>query len=396
MFGQMLRKEFKYILDKPLYWIFIIVAVVFITFQLEENDIKEKLKKPDETKDNFGIVYSAKPEDIMPYMLFGLVTETYENTYATYPTGFFKAVKLSEADHKRAVEIVETLSGKSIDELINYSVDNYRSVSIAISPEITYKEFVAYMEEMCDMIGRGSSYEIYEGLSVPVRASYERALLDYNSLIKDGNVTDALMRVFCDYAGIILGFMCIFITVLVWTRDGEHDIREVIYTKKIEEYKLLLAKYIAITAAIFVPMLLLSGALELRCILYARSLQITVNALAFLKYSISWLLPEILFICAVTMVITELYGKVISMIIMNVAIMGNLLGAKSLTGDFGIKLIIRFNQLGMQDTFVAQQATYYLNRGLYLVLALVAVGIWILVFRYKRSNSIVRRTCDVE
>ena len=191
MFGTLFLKECKQILKSMVYYIYVVVFVMFLTSQLS-GEITQKLEKPQPGQESYGTINSQDESDVMEKELAELVLETYHNSYTTYPLGFYKGVVLNEEEIARVTSIIENCTGKSWDQLIkemetHYSDYEQNSIqgamqaqiaySVAPAQNLSYDEFLRNMEEVCRVVGAGSSYQresLQAGVSVPM--TYEQAV----------------------------------------------------------------------------------------------------------------------------------------------------------------------------------------------------------------------------
>ena len=169
----------------------------------------------------------------MEKILAELMQETYRNSYATYPMGFYKEVRLNQQELDDVIKIIEDSSGKSWEELMEAMEEHFETYdqsamegamaaqmeySVPARESLSYEAFGANMEKVCEIVGAGSSYRkevIAGGVSVPM--SYEQALEEYEALCEKDRITGAVSRLFCDYAGIILSCRCLIsIMPLPW------------------------------------------------------------------------------------------------------------------------------------------------------------------------------------
>lgn len=394
MLVRVLLQEMKKILKSYMYWGILIIIIIFVVVQTDISDLVHLTTKPEMNLSYYGMVYSDKPDEIMKNVISNLVEETSNNLYVTYPAGFYKAVSLSEEEQKKIIAIIEQLTKQDFEILSKHVTEYYSSKDEEVSQKILmginnvidvdksvdYEDFKTEMNKVGAIIGKGSYYEISEGYSVPKEASYEDALSEYEQLCKKDKITGAVMRYICDYVGIIVGLLSVFFTVFIWMRDENISIREVIYSKKINSWKLLSAKYLALVLLMFIPILLIALCIEVISIFELQILLKQVNIWAFASYTFTWILPEIMFIVAITLLLCEMFGKIVAVAGMMFVVLAHILVPKSLIGDFGYKLIIRWNNIGMYDLFVKQLNSYYTNRIIFFILSIIFVIAWIYVY----------------
>ncbi len=402
MFGTLFIKECKQILRSLVYYIYVIVLILFLTSQMSGDSVND-LQKPKKGLDYYGMTVSTDKTDIMERTLADLLQEVYQNSFSTYPMGFYKQVILNDAELDEIKEIIEDCSGKDWDTLEKEMLEYYEAADqstiegamqammedrIEVKKDISYDTFCEKMERVCKIIGKGSSYEkkrLDYGVDVP--STYEKALEEYNGIVEKDRVTGAYMRLFCDYAGIILAVLPIFLGVTRGLRDKRSQVAQVIYARNAGAGVIQGSRYLANVCMAFLPVLIISFVLQMPWQYQAQTLGVKADVLAFLKYDVIWLLPEIMIVLAVAFFITELTENVISIFVQVVWAVVSLFSVAGLVGGFGLKLVTRWNELGGSALYEQQKSQLYCNRGFYFVLSLVLVVLTCLVYEKKRKEG---------
>lgn len=402
MFGTLFIKECKQILRSLVYYIYVIVLILFLTSQMSGDSVND-LQKPKKGLDYYGMTVSTDKTDIMERTLADLLQEVYQNSFSTYPMGFYKQVILNDAELDEIKEIIEDCSGKDWDTLEKEMLEYYEAADqstiegamqamiedrIEVKKDISYDTFCEKMERVCKIIGKGSSYErkrLDYGVDVP--STYEKALEEYNGIVEKDRVTGAYMRLFCDYAGIILAVLPIFLGVTRGLRDKRSQVAQVIYARNAGAGVIQGSRYLANVCMAFLPVLIISFVLQMPWQYQAQTLGVKADVLAFLKYDVIWLLPEIMIVLAVAFFITELTENVISIFVQVVWAVVSLFSVAGLVGGFGLKLVTRWNELGGSALYEQQKSQLYCNRGFYFVLSMVLVVLTCLVYEKKRKEG---------
>lgn len=402
MFGTLFIDECKQILKSLVYYIYVIILILFLTSQMSGDSVKD-LKEPEKGQDYYGMVVSMDETDIMERTLAELFEEVDINSFATYPMGFYKQVILNDAELAELDGIIEECSGEDMDILKKQVSEHYEQYDqttmegamqamaenrIKVKKGFTYEEFCQKMDRVCEIIGKGSSYEKknFEG-GVEVSSNYETALAEYNDICKKDKVTGAYMRLFCDYAGIILGVLPIFLGVTRCLRDKRSQVSQVIYARNAGAGVIQGSRYLANVCMTFLPVLIVSFILQLPWQYQAQTLGVKADVLAFLKYDVIWLVPEIMIVLAVAFFITEMTENVISIFVQVFWAIACLFSSISLKGGFGFKLIVRWNEAGATALFEQQKSQLYINRGFYFLLSLVLFGLTCWVYEKKRKEG---------
>ena len=152
------------------------------------------------------------------------------------------------------------------------------------------------MSQAEEIIGDGSYYSMDMLLEYYGQAemTYDEAINEYNKTIYDDKVSIAFARLFCDYMTSVLGLYPIFIVVVFWLKDRRNKMNELINSKQIETIKLITARTLAILTALILPVVILSFESLIPLMEYSVETGIAIDAFAFLKYILWWLLPTVI------------------------------------------------------------------------------------------------------
>ena len=91
-----------------------------------------------------------------------------------------------------------------------------------------------------------------------------------------------------------------------------------------------------------------------------------------------WLLPEVMVVLALAFLITEFTDTILSVFVQVAWGIGSLFGASVLVGDFGLRLVARWN--------ISQEQEFLRNRGYYFLLAIVCLILTVVVYERKRRK----------
>lgn len=433
-------KECKKIAGSVVYYLFLII-LVFSWFQnfwgvtkteinwekgISPADIgfeRSLLSKPAEDDDYFGNKISEDDTSaIMMGVTRALLSEYENNSYATYPLGYYKAITLNADKQKRVLEILCEITGLTEEQLkdlpedyfpaitgsiISFdamSVDENGSLSTAMGSmadteseddkyehfvsQVTYEHFKELMREMENIIGeKGSQYSTemmitYFGIS---EMTYEEACEEYHQTINQDKVTGGFARLFCDYMGLVLGLYPIFLVVAIWLKDGRGNAAEVIYSRKISSVRLVVLRYLASITMILIPVLLLSFESLIPLISFGAENAIQVDYFAYMKYILWWLLPEVMAVCAIGIFFTLLTDSPIAIVFQFFWWMVDK-GVTGLSGDTKLTtLMIRHNTLRGYEIIKGQFQMICMNRLLMAGIGIlfVILSIWVLSFKRK-------------
>lgn len=403
MFLTMFIKECRQTFRSLLYWIIIIIFIIFITSQMWDDELMEALNPPASGRDYYGLLETDDQDIIMGQTLKTLYIEADSGVFATYPAGFYKEVTPSGQEIDEIKDILERASGKSWEELTEdwytyleagEGLDEtefdvaWHTYGLSLADGYTYEKFQQDMDRVCEIVGKGSSYEksSYEK-AASVQMTYEDAMEQYVILCEKDGITNALMRLYCDYAGIMLAFLAIFPGVSVVLRDRRAKAADVVYSKKVSSFKICISRYLANVIMLFLPVIITAGFIEMPYVYAAQRIGISVNLFAFIYIPVIWLLPEIMVVMAAAFGICEAAGGIAAIILQVYWGMASLMSADTLTGNFGLHLITRWNMFGGYTEFMNECSSFYINRGYYLVLSVFIVGISIFIYNWKRRNG---------
>jgi hypothetical protein len=368
---------------------------LFFFSQMSEFDI---IAKPQPGQKDYGITYSEDKNVIMKSTISMLTMEYYNNRYAAYPIGFYKQVTLSGKKFDKMSQIISEATGLSIKELKQMYEDylstvNMYSPRITVTPavDLTYERFQVLMKQADELLGGGSNYsELFMKSNAQVPMTYEGALAEYNEIITKDHLSGAYARLFCDYMGIVLAILPVFIAVTRGLRDKRAKAGEVIYSHRISSFTVIVTRYLSMLVMMVLPVILISAYPLANCMIYGSSTGITIDYLAFLKYILGWLLPTIMVSLSVGVLLTELTETAIAILVQGIWWFISLfMGLVNMQGGYGWNLIPRHNILGNYKEFIESFHTLALNRITYTVLAILLTAAAIAVYDMKRKGKLI-------
>ena len=365
----MFRKELKKTVTSITYILFVALLLFFVYTQIGTSFEKVEPPKPDDK--SFGVKYEENPEIIMPSAVASLSDEFTDNSYIAYPIGFYKNVKLNEKKQKKMAAILSELKGQLSSE-----------------NRLSYSRFQELMKEADKLIGGGSKYSTtYLKDFGTVPATYEDAIREYNSIVEKDRMTGALARLFSDYIGIVLSIFPVFVAVAIGLRDRRANMQGLIFTRRVSSIRFIFCRYIAMVAAMFLPVL----ALALYATIQTASeyASFDINLLAFFTYSIGWLLPTLMVSTAVGVFLTELTDSPIAIVVQGLWwLIGINIGIKHIKGGYGADLAIRHNTVGNTDLYLEHFNILLMNRFGYTLFALTLVMATIWIYEQKRRGKL--------
>ncbi|SHM58070.1 ABC-2 family transporter protein [Anaerosporobacter mobilis DSM 15930] len=371
MFGTLFIKECKAIVKSTTYYLFLACLVLFFVGQMESN---AGIAKPLKGQASYGYQYSKDPKVIMQYSIDNLLQEFESETYITYPFGFYKEVHPSKSKQSKIAVILSEV----LDE--NYD----------IKEDISYEQFEAKMEKIDDILGGGSRYKA-SGLksNAYIPMTYEDAMKEYEDILYNDKISGAYARLFCDYMGIVLAILPVFLAVTRGLRDKKAKAFDVIFSKKASSIAIVMSRYLATVSMVVIPVILLSISPALQSLYSAVNNGIKGDAFAYLRYIGGWLLPTIMITASVGFFLTELTDGPIAILVQGLWwYISMFMGAESLVGTVGYNIMPRFNTIGEHEVYKAILPQLVKNRLFYSGMGILLITATIVVYHYKRKGAL--------
>ncbi|MCI8410564.1 MAG: ABC transporter permease [Lachnospiraceae bacterium] len=405
MFGSLLWKECKMWLKSIIFYAYIILLFLFYVSQMGEGT---DFVKPEKNQADYGMTYSEDESVIMNETLKDLIEEYTRGYFETYPIGFYKKVILSEQEKSIISDCISELTGKArkewekeydtyiegysgyMDEQGQFVEEEKVPWSLAVSEQLTYKEFKEIMKKVSDTIGAGSEYSENRLKSHGiVPKTYEQAMAEYEEVLEKDKVTGAYARLFSDYIGIVLGILPAFFVVTRGIKDRKNQVSGVIYSKKVSSGTIVLSRYLAMIIMMVLPVLAVSCLPMTQSLYIANNVGVVPDYLAYVKYVIGWLLPTILFVAALAFVITELTESMLGILVNGIVwFCAMFLGlSNSRLINAGWNLIPRFNGLGEYKLFQEMLPQLVYNRCFYTILSFCIIVLCVVIYDKKRKGG---------
>ena len=384
------------------------------------------LAEPDPETGSYGTKSEENPEKIMCGGTDKLIIEYLNNSYATYPVSYYKEVILDEEEQEKILEIIQEITGLNEEQISNLPDDYFPRVNgniihmesgaetemdIAADigeadvaaeakdytkhfiSQVTYDRFKELMAEASDIIGPGSNYTrdnllLYYG---QVEMDYEEAVDEYHTTIYDDKVTIAFARLFCDYLSRTLGLYPVFLAVAMWMRDRRCRMQELINVKAIGTAKLIIVRYLALLAAVLIPVFLLSLESLVPLVEFSVETGIEIDLFAFAKYILWWLLPTSMIVLALGMFLTILTRTPVAVIVQLVWWFMDS-SFTELSGDTGLfTLMIRHDLLNGSELIRQDLGIIWMNRGIMAGVAVLLVLLSIVIYDMKRGGKLEQK-----
>ena len=400
MIMTLFKKECAQILKSLIFWLYVACLVLFFNSQLGNLNILTPPQEGQENYYNYGFKTDITEQDVMETGVGTLAYAYYYDHYVTYPVGYAKNVRISEAEKQEIADIIYDLTGVKADEIedniASYFQENdiqTTQYKVPLKDGITYEQFLKDMEQVADILGPGSDYtedRLWSNVMIPV--DYEGAVENYQALTEHDGLTGGYARLFCDYMGIILGLLPVFVTATRMLRDKRAQMQELIYSRGALSAGVMGTRYAALVFMHMVPVLILSLLPTVSCIT-AGIEGVQLDYLAWLKYDLGWLLPMVMIVTAVGMLCTELTETALAVLVQAVWwFMSVMTGASAMNGGrYGWNLIPRHNTELNYAGFAEGFRQLAMNRILYAVLAFVLLALTIFIYEKKRKGHLRRR-----
>lgn len=394
MFGVLFLKECKQTLKCSTYYI--ILACLLFFYMTQFGDI-QMIKKPEPNQQDYGMTYSKDERVIMESTLQSMINEYVTNSYVTYPTGFYKEITLNEEKQSKIFDTMLKITGLEKEELKaaldKYSADSQATLdklNLTVADDMKYERFMKLMKQADKLLGGGSKYsEANIRHNAYVSMTYEDALQEYNEIMQKDHLTGAYARLFCDYMGIILAILPVFLAVVRTLRDKRAGTSQTIYSKSASSINIVLSRYLSIVVMLMLPVLLIAAYATLECIYIGSSQGVKVDIFAFFNYSCFWLLPSVMISASVGILLTELTETAIAIVVMAIWWFTSLfMGAVDINGDYGWNLIPRHNSLGNYQLFHDNLGILLINRLSYAMLAILLAVATVWVYDLKRKGKL--------
>ncbi|GAA0792400.1 ABC transporter permease [Clostridium sp. AF19-22AC] len=395
MFGHLFIKECKQTAKSMIYWLIILILLIFFNSQLGSMEFAEK---PEPGQEDYGMVAGGDEQATMEATLGYLVSEYRSGSFTTYPIGFYKTVKPSQKELKRIHEIVTETTGLSTDQEIDDAMTAaqgdsqivYGSSPVKPKDGLTFERFCALMEETDDMLGGGSNYS-KESLKTNAKTpmTYEQALQQYNDLTEKDHFTGAYARLFSDYMGIMLGILPVFLAATRGMRDRRSRMQALIASRKASSAVIIFSRYFSMIVMLMLPVLLISCIPLSECIKAAGG-GIRLDYLAFVKYSVGWLMPTAMISTAVGMVLTELTDTALGVLVQLIWWFLSVFSSMSAMhgGIYGWDLVPRHNTPFNYEGFHAGFSQLAANRALYAGISILLAAVTVWIYSLKRKGRL--------
>lgn len=259
--------------------------------------------------------------------------------------------------------------------------------------QVSFERFKEIMEEVNRMIGPSSYFSwtmlklYYFGNDMEEAPITER---QHREFYESDRVTGAFARYYCDSISISVLFLPAFVIVALMLRDKRHKMQGLTYPRTISSTKLICTRFAAAVCMTMLPILILPVKSLVVLMRYCGSIGVQADALAFLKYTLAWILPTVMLVMAISLAVTALLENYTAILLAGLIwLVGKPTIDKLEGGNYGLfDLIIRHNTLKGYGRMMENIRMLALNRITISVIALALVGVAVLVYHKKRKGGL--------
>lgn len=371
MFWKLVNKEIKYQLKSITFGIFCVFVVLFYITQFV-GDI------------NMEEVYSNSPGDLLVEGSVYYKSNLEDESNIGFNQRLDMLHNLLENDTKnKSFVVLSELSVVEIDELNDEQLELVSIIKKQIEEEdITEQEYHNILQQVHNELGHINMYEDDKIKNLAAKkVLYEETLKRKEEIRKSEKVTGSYARLFADYIGIAVGFFSVFIAAFSLIRDRKYKAYEIIYTKKISSIKYVVSKYIGNVLLMMIVVLILAG---YSTIDFANHYD-KIDYFAFIKISITWILPTIMIVTSLAYILQVAFGNGILPIIVQFIYWNYSVPFSSSQYNVS-KYMIRYNSVSTLSEYQKVANDIIFNRIVITFISIVFLigAIWI--FEKKRGN----------
>ncbi|MGG5371704.1 ABC transporter permease [Enterococcus sp. AZ196] len=393
----LLKKELRLTLRSLTYWLSVLFIGVFLLTQLGSDFFS--LKQPKPNQNDYGIARTTNRKDIQRQTLFKLLQQYSNQSYNTYPLGFLKVVKPSKSDQTAIKKILEHSTGKTINELNQAQSregNGYSQIDpiimatkIPVARNYSYPSFEEDMKEVEGLIGKGSDFSKNTYLNQSLKQlTYQEAVKNFRTILTKDRVSGAFARMTCDYLGIILALVPVFVAVTVVLRDKRAKSQLIIYSKSISTFKLYGTRFLATFLLLLLPIILFSLLPAVQSVYIAQKYQHPGDLLLFYQYILGWTIPTIVAIVGISFLLTTVFNGLVSVLFqLCIWLISSMMSGRQIVGKIGLNLIPRFNNIGSHDVFKSIFYELVINRTFWFLVGLLCFMVSCILADLKRKGT---------
>jgi hypothetical protein len=341
------------------------------------------------------LIPSADLNETIKYGYGKLLTSYIQNQYEMVGN---TAARLTPRKQTQIEKILQEMAGGQFTSDVEINTfdmpgfGNHSTISLDdYIFDISLAEYYKYLIRAGHIIGRNSLFMYPETFYVRSDlGTYEQALEHYYNTtleeIKENRLSGGTSRLFGTFMGIPIAVLPVFMAIFSVHKDKK--INELIFSKSIKSYKYICIKFASISIVCFLPILILAviSPFYLQWFISPHEISeiIQLDYFAYIKVSVIWILPTLLFIVALSILISYLVNPLLALILpvlmMTSIIITPFIGAYGLNAIF-----ISFPRVLMNDLFDLYRNQIYINRMFYILLSGILTTFTVLVYDMKRK-----------
>jgi len=366
--------EMKHQFKRITFYVFALLTAIFVFTQIGEFEMWAK--HPDEQEDIYLLANQ-------------MIRDSRQLDEVTAQKGVYEL--LQRAIESRKI-IVQGLIINKERKLSEEQITLIKEVMQKISPEgkgilteenlnLSGEEFERIIDELDEKLGGRTVITKERRISwIPHQPkSYEQCVADKERLVGLG-FTSLMAQMFCDYYGISLSMLTVFLSAFMFYRDRRSRILELVCSRPVGGVSYVFSKFIGMCIPIF------ASIMAVACIptFYAIKMKLEgydVNVFAYFSTFAVWLFPGVMFVVALSMMVSLLSNSPIAAIGVQYVIF--FLTVMPLYGDYSLsKVFIRHNTL---EPLMNPQA-FYINRIFIFVMSIIITFITAGIWQRKRRH----------
>jgi hypothetical protein len=250
-----------------------------------------------------------------------------------------------------------------------------------------YRKLIGQMDEIDRLMGGGTLYgKLFREVNLTRPMNYQEAQADFKTSMEKEGLTNAYGRYFADYMGIAAGFLTVFISGFIFTRDRRYRMHELINSRTVSSLTYVAAKFLAVTVVAFVCILVPATHATAIFARISQMYSYQIDYLAFYKYAFIWILPTIMFSNAFGMLLSVIFDNGIIPVLAQVSFWSTSLN--NIIVDYSLlRPVIRFNTVGDYNIYQKYLEAIITNRVFYVAFSLSVVFLTSLIWERRRCSS---------
>ncbi|MBF4695506.1 ABC transporter permease [Fusibacter ferrireducens] len=374
IFWKLALKEMKYQFKSVIFYVFILLGVMFYSSQYYEAVTMLQLPELDKV---YTTVEATTEGDKL--------VAGYKDLYGVYLSGkvrkyipISKNIKLNEVQLKDLENFLSKMAPGA--DVLKIEPDDIK---------ISFEEMIAYMNKLDLSLGKNTSFgDVHRQFLRPL--TYEEALVAYDKLKQDQNISNAYARLLSDYLGVYAAVFVVFLSAFSVLRDQYSGTQELIYGSKIKSIVYMGAKFVGLFISIMSLFLAIglfeTGVFLKKFIAY----QMPINLFAFVHTIFAWVAPTVMFSIALSMFISIVVGNSLATIVVQTGAALFMVFSKGVVGEYGLdRFFIRYNTLLGEDYYQTVAASIACNRVFYVGLSIVLVIMTSIIWTIRRNSTVL-------